>query len=379
VSGPLRVLLDVSAVPARPVGAGVYTIALAHGLAAHPDIDLHLLARTDDEARWAEVAPGANTHPMAPSRRPPRLAWEQTFAPKLARRIGAALWHGPHYTMPLRLDVPAVVTVHDLTFFDHPEWHERSKVVFFRRMIRASAHRAAAIVCVSAFTAGRLREVAPAEGNVVVVPHGVDHERFDPQPRADDDAQLAAHGVREPFVVFVGTLEPRKNVPALVRAFATVARARPELRLVLAGGDGWGSDAVRDAISASKVSTRIVRAGYVSDAAVSALYRRAAVVAYPSFEEGFGLPALEALACGAPLVTSTGSALEEVVGDAALTVAPNDVDALAAAIGTLLDDGARVAHLREAGPRRAATFTWEAAVDAHVETYHNVALTRTGS
>ena len=124
----MRVLLDVSAVPARPVGAGVYTIAIAHGISARPDIDVHLLTRRGDTARWRELAPTAELHPLAPNHRPARLAWEQASGARFAQRIRPDIWHGPHYTMPLRSTVPTVVAMHDLTFFEHPEWHERSKV-----------------------------------------------------------------------------------------------------------------------------------------------------------------------------------------------------------------------------------------------------------
>ena len=158
----MRVLLDVSAVPARPVGAGIYTVALASGLGDPPDVDLHLLTRADDAERWATIAAGAEVHADAPVRRPARLAWEQARGATLAKRVRPDVWHGPHYTMPLRADVPCVVTIHDLTFFDHPEWHERSKVVFFRRMIRAAARRATGLVCVSAYTADRLRALDPS-------------------------------------------------------------------------------------------------------------------------------------------------------------------------------------------------------------------------
>jgi glycosyltransferase involved in cell wall biosynthesis len=280
--------------------------------------------------------------------------------------------------MPLRATTPAVVTVHDMTFFDHPEWHERAKVLYFRQMIRASARRASALVCVSEHTATRLREVLDPVVPVTVVHHGVDHARFRP-PAADgtgtdrDLALLARHGITPPYVAFVGTLEPRKDVPTLVAAFARIARSHRGLRLALVGGDGWGVAEIREAIERSRVATRIVRTGYVPDPVVPALYRQAAAVAYPSREEGFGVPALEALACGAPLVTTTGSALEEVVDGAALTVPPHDVDALARALGDVLDDPARAAHLRAAGPVRASAFTWEASVDAHVDVYRRVA------
>lgn len=365
----MRVLLDVSAVPPRPVGAGVYTVALARGLAAHPDVELHLLARNDDD-RWSALAPGSAVHADAPGPRPARLAWEQLRAPALASRLGLDVWHGPHYTMPLRLAVPAVVTIHDLTFFDHPEWHERSKVFYFRRMIRASAARARVLVAVSGYTADRLHEVAPPRGEVRVVHHGVDHDRFHPvEDAAADLALLAPHGIAPPYLAFAGTLEPRKDVPTLVAAFARLAPSRPDLRLVLAGGDGWGVQAVRESIASSGVATRILRPGYLVNEAIPAFFRRAEAVAYPSLVEGFGLPALEALACGAPLVTTAGSAIEEVVGDAALLVPPGDVAALADRLGRILDDPEEAARRRAAGPAHVEKFTWEASVDAHVDAY----------
>ena len=194
----MRLALDVSAVPDRPVGAGVYTVALARGLAAVPDMDLHLVARQGDR-RWTTLTPGATVHAVVPAPRPARLAWEQAGAPALARRLAPDCWHGPHYTVPLRSSVPTVVTVHDLTFFDHPEWHERSKVRFFRPMIRAAARQAAAVICVSEHTAARLAVHAPPRGPVLVVPHGVDHERFRPDADPAPDLDLLdRHGITPP-------------------------------------------------------------------------------------------------------------------------------------------------------------------------------------
>ena len=367
----MRLALDVSAVPARPVGAGVYAVNLVRALAALGETELHLVARGDDGHRWAQIAPEAVCHAVAPRVRPARLAWEQSRAGSLAHRIGAQVWHGPHYTLPLRLRPAGVVTVHDLTFFEHPEWHERAKVVFFRRMIRAAADRARAIVAVSAATAEALDDVLAPRAPVLTIPHGVDHSRFHPRRLGDEDdlGALARLAVRPPYVAFVGTMEPRKAVPVLVEAFARLGHLRPELRLVLAGRDGWGSEAVRAAVAGSGVATRITRVRWVPDEVLPALFRQAAVVAYPSLEEGFGLPALEALACGAPLVTTSGSPMEAVAGDAALVVPPGNAGALAWALGRVLDDPETESRLRQAGPETASTYTWEASAKAHLDAY----------
>src|SRR5207248_1364999 len=232
------------------------------------DVDLPVVARRGDGARWRAL-PGVNVVEQASSSRPMRLAWEQLGLPGLLGRLGVDVHHAPHYTMPRRARLPQVVTVHDLTFFDHPEWHESMKVRFFRHATRVAAKRAHALVC----------------------------------------------------------------------AFDRVAAARPDLTLVLGGIDGWGAQAVAEAVADARHGDRVRRLGYVADDAVPALLRGSAAVAYPSLDEGFGLPALEALACGAPLVTTEGTAMAEVTGDAAVLIPPGDVDALGQALEALVTAG----------------------------------------
>jgi glycosyltransferase involved in cell wall biosynthesis len=357
----MRVAVDVSAIPAQPAGAGVYVLEVVEALAARDGLDLELVARGDDGARWQAIAPDAEVRAVAPGARPVRLVWEQLAGPALARN--ADVWHGPHYTMPVLAWTPRVVTVHDLTFFDHPEWHEASKVRFFRRMIKASARWADVLVCVSQHTANRLDAVLHPKAPIVVATHGVDHDRFRPE---GDDAVLDGLGLRERFVAFVGTVEPRKDVPAIVRA---VARLDPDVQLVIAGRPGWGTAEVDAAIAATHLADRVVRLGYVDDGVVPALLRRAAAVAYPSLDEGFGLPALEALACGAALVTTRRTAMADVVEDAALLVDPGDEDALTAALESLVAGGPDVDRLRARGPEVAARHTWAASAERHVEAY----------
>ena len=375
----LRLSIDVTAVPSRPVGAGHYTLQLARALAARSDIDLVLFSRRSDRARWADVARGGDVEPAAPDTRLLRLAWEQVRLPRLLADRAVAVHHGPHYTMPERSSLPVVVTVHDLSFFEQAEWHEWSKVLLFRRAITVAARRATAVVCPSRVTAEQLVRWCPVDAELFVAPHGVDTGRFRPEePEAGSDAICLAGLDRRlaggrPYLVFVGTLEPRKDLPSLVGAFARVAGRHPDALLVLAGGSGWGAAAVDRAVDDSGCSRQIIRTGYVPDAAVPALLRSAVGVVYPALYEGFGLPALEALACGVPLVTTAGTAMEEVAGDAAVLVDPGDVAGLADALDQRLaagrdgdpGDGDR----RTRGLAIASGHSWAASAERHLEAY----------
>jgi glycosyltransferase involved in cell wall biosynthesis len=372
----------VSAVPEQPVGAGHYILQLALGLSARSDVDLVLCSRTGDTDRWAPLVSPGDLHATAPGARPLRLAWEQLRLGPMVTASGASVHHGPHYTMPRRTGIPSVVTVHDLSFFDEPRWHERSKVLLFRRAITRAAREAAVVVCPSQVTAEALHRWCQVDAEVVVVPHGVDTLRFRPEETSPgaDEARLAALDSRltrgRPLVVFVGTLEPRKDVPTLVAAFSTVADRHTEALLVLAGGRGWGADAIDDAVASTGLSGRIVRTGYVGDEEIPALLRAATTVVYPSLYEGFGLPALEALACGSPLITTQGTAMEEVAGASAVLVPPGDADALAGALDAALtgsgDDRAG-SERRTLGFAIVDRHTWEQSTDLHIAAYRMAA------
>jgi len=353
-------------------------MAIGRGLRERDDIALTMVARRGDEERWSSAGAGAaRVVGVVPTSRPARLAFEQVRFPRVLDELGVEVHHAPHYTMPARAPVPCVVTIHDCTFFDHPEWHVRSKALFFRRAIRHAAVHAGALICVSEVTANRLRACCEVRAPVVVAPHGVDHARFTPlEPSTGADrAILAGNGVPpdRPLVVFVGTLEPRKGVASLIAAFDRVAAAHQDAVLVLCGQTGWGLTETEQALAQARHGDRIVRVGYLPDDAVPALLRRAAVVAYPALEEGFGLPALEALACGAPLITTEGTAMAEMAQGAAYLVPPGDDAALADVLGSVLAQGTSANDLvrrRENGLERAAQFTWSASVDVHVRAFH---------
>ena len=368
--------VDVSAIPADPRGAGRYVIELVQALHRRGRVGLHLSTRRDDRERWQALAPGADVRAIVPNGRARRLAWEQVASPRFVDGWGIDVHHGPHYTMPEVAKVPKVVTVHDLTFFDHPEWHEKVKVAVFKRAIRTAAARADAIVCVSGPTARRLTELLDPPCPVHAIPHGVDHDLFRPDgDPAADDAVLAELGIRRPYVAFWGTLEPRKDLATLVRAFDLLAVDHPDLQLVVAGGSGWGNQAFEQASAASRFAERIVRTGYVEDAVIPPLVRRSSAVVYAAFEEGFGLPALEALACGAPVVTTEGSVMEEITGAAPWLAPAGDPAPLADRLLEILDPAAasEVARRRELGLAVAARYTWDACAAAHEDVYAAVA------
>jgi len=368
----LRVTMDVTAVPLAPGGAGRYTVELARALEERSDLELVALSRRGDASRWRGAARVVD---VAPRARGLRLGWEQVRLPGLLSAVAPAVHHSPHYTMPERSKVPVVVTIHDLTFFSHPEWHEPIKVRLFRRAVSVAARRAAAIICVSSTTAERLVEVCDVAGPVFVAPHGVDHQRFGTHERESGSDQrtldsLGVGGAR--YVLFVGTIEPRKDVATLVRAFDKLASR--DLHLVLAGQVGWGARDLERAVAASPSKERILRLGYVPDDALAPLLRGAVAVVYPSIEEGYGLPALEALACGAPLVTTSGTSMAEMAGEGAVLARPGDVDDLARAIGTVLDeDAATTVNRRAVGLARAAARTWEASAEQHIAAYRRAA------
>lgn len=376
----IRVLLDASAIPAQRGGVGRYVVALAEHLTP-AGAELHVAAQTRDVASFAAVLGADRVHPLPrwASRRPARMLWEQFGLPRTARRIAAEVVHCPHYTLPLHTSVPVVVTVHDATFFTAPQLHQAVKARFFRAWTRVAVRRAAAVVTPSQATAQEVvRLLGPIRAPLQVIPHGVDRARFHP-PAAGDVRELRAElDLPGDFVCFLGTLEPRKNVPALVRAWVTACADRSDPpALVLAGATGW-DDALEPALDAVPGHLRVVRPGFVPDRLLPALLGAATVVCYPSLGEGFGLPVLEAMACGACVLTTPDLSLPEVGGDAVAYAPSPAADDLAAALGQLLDDPRRRGHLASRGSARAAGFDWSQSAAGHLRTYHEATSTRPG-
>lgn len=369
-----RVLMDGTAIPADLGGVGRYVDDLVPEL-VKVGVNLTIAVKERDVEHFSTRLSGARVIPVsgALDARPVRMAWEQTGLPMLVRKLHPDLLHSPHYTSPIRPGVPVVVTLHDATFFSHPEAHSALKRVFFQHAIRRAVKVADAVVVPSLAT--RDETLAFAGGNAsdfFVAYHGVDRSVFHPVADAERERVAASLGLSgRRFIGFLGTLEPRKNVPNLVRGWMKAVRDLGDPpALVLAGGRGW-DEGVDPALADVPERLTVIRPGYLPLEDLPGFLSGCEVLAYPSIAEGFGLPVLEAMSCGAATLTTRLTSLPEVGGDAVAYCEP-DPDSIAGALSELLNDAPRRARLGELAIQRAGLFTWEASALSHLEAYRSV-------
>ena len=288
---------------------------------------------------------------------------------------GPAVYHATEHLLP-RLAAPTVLTVHDLIFERYPQHHTRRNQLFLHAAMPLFVRAANAIIAVSRHTRRDLVElygVAPEKIHVIY--EGIDAS-FRPAGEAEVAAVTARYSPGRPYLLMVGTLEPRKNHAVALHALARLKAAGLRHRLVIAGGRGWLFEPIRRLVDELGLADDVSFGGYVPAADLPALYTGAACVLLPSLYEGFGFPVLEAMACAAPVVCSNVSSLPEVAGDAALLVDPRDPAALADAAALVLTQPALAARLRELGPPQAARFRWQSCAAETAALYHAVAANR---
>jgi glycosyltransferase involved in cell wall biosynthesis len=357
----------------RQTGVSRYIDRLLRALPEAMESDeLRVYSGAGTEPPLDGLGEGWRTAPLKTERPAARIAWEHLAIPALTRRDDIDLFHGTVNVVPPRLPCPSVVTVHDLAFLRFPDQVTKRRYRYLSRMIRGSVNRATKVIAVSESTKRdivELLDVAPEK--IAVTPLGVD-ERFRPL----DEEALATFrqqaGIERSFALFVGTLEPRKNLPRLVEAFSIIADDVPH-DLVVIGPEGWLTNEIHETSARLLERGRLQFRGFVSDGQLPAWYSACDLFAYPSLYEGFGLPALEAMACGAPVLTSSVSALPEVVGDAALTVSPTDSQTIAEGMRRLLMDSELRRDLRHRGIERSKVFTWARTAELTVEVYREAA------
>jgi glycosyltransferase involved in cell wall biosynthesis len=377
----VRIALDGQPLLAPLAGVGHYTEQLVHALArVGPSHHFYVVAPRPLKAlRRGRVPlvefPEPNVERVIPG-------WWATMRARVERRLGrnpemgrgedppGDLFHATNHMFPFRLHgMRTVLTVHDVTILKFPQWHPASRLAMMGAGLAPAARRADRIVTPSQYTRRDILELLDVEPErVVVVPGGID-PIFAPQPEADTAARLAPLGLTVgEYLVYLGTIEPRKNLTRLLEA---VESAEIGL-LVLAGGHGWHNAIIRGAMARLERAGRVRELGYVPDDLRLPLLAGARAFVYPSLYEGFGLPPLEAMACGTPVLTSNVTALPEVMGDAALYVDPTDAPATAAALTRIWRDDALRADLRARGLARARLFSWDRTARETLDVYRAV-------
>ncbi len=306
-----------------------------------------------------------------------RILWEQSALAAASR--GLDLLHGLAFAAPLAAACPTIVTVHDLSFLRFPEAFRRTNRTYLSLFTRLSVRRATRVIAGSESTRRDVIAFCGAAPEcVVTVPYGVSEDYKPASPEAVE-AFRRRKGLPDRFILFLGTLEPRKNIGRLIEAYG-VLRTRQDLdvpKLVIAGGKGWFYETLFTQVADLKLIDDVLFPGYVPADELPWWYRAAEMFVYPSRFEGFGLPVLEAMACGVPTIASNASSLPEVAGDAALLVPPDNTEALVNAMARLLIDDDLRAALSEAGPRQAAQFPWSRTTAETLAVYRSV-LQETG-
>jgi glycosyltransferase involved in cell wall biosynthesis len=368
----LRVAFDATPLIGERTGIGVLTRGALTALAGRPRLQLRAFALT-----WRGRAALAGLVPCGVSRvrlplaaAPLQLAWARIDGPVIEWWTGPTdVVHGTNFVVPPAARAAEVVSVHDLTALRFPEMCQAA-TLRYPALIRRAIRRGAWVHALSVAMAEEIADLlgAPAERIRVVAP-GVD-----PGPVIDVVSGDAGGG--RPYILALGRSEPRKDLPLLVRAFDQIAAGHADLELVLAGPPGWGTAALAEAVATAHHRDRIRQPGWVDDAQKAELLAGATVFAYPSVYEGFGIPPLEAMAAGVAVVATAAGGVPEAVGDAALLVPPGDVDALAAALVTAVEDEAARARLVAAGRQRVAGFSWRRCADGLEALYRDAAEAR---
>jgi glycosyltransferase involved in cell wall biosynthesis len=371
---PLKVGIDGRAFSSPAAGVRRYVAGLTAGLLS---LGEHLSVVALGGAR--DSIPAGVDYQTESLHPPTNLGWMLVGLPRAAARAGVDIIHAPAYTAPFWSPVPVVLTIHDVSYQRHPEWFPYRRDRFRRAFYRRSAHSAVSILTDSAFSAS---EITAAYGipasRMAVVPLAVDPSFAAAHPGAAHDLPA---DVQMPFLLHVGDLHERRNLGTVVDALLA-ARQRNlvagPLSLVLAGVDRGVGDALLARAAQAGAGDLIVRLGSIGEHQLHALYRAATALVYPSLYEGFGLPVLEAMASGTPVIASHAASIPEVLGDAGLLLDPRDVDAWTNAIVRVAGNEAERLRMSTAGRQRAAGFTWERTARATFDVYRRAIDGRQG-
>lgn len=364
----VRVGFDGTPLLGTRSGVGYYTGRLLSAmLAMYPEWEYLLYSNRPLPPLEAELGGAMPMISRVPSK---RLIWMQCLLPALIRRSRPHLCHFPNAMAPIWQPQPFILTIHDASLYLFSDYHPRARLLSIRLTLPILARRAAAIICVSHHARRELSRILRLNPEKVHVVYEAAPADFQPVSNSHRLAALRQkYGLPERFLLHVGTLEPRKNLRRLVRALHRLHQRGCDISLVLVGARGWHLNGFEDEIERLALGDAVIFTGYVPTEDLPGLFSLATLFVYPSLYEGFGLPPLEAMACGAPVLASNRGSLPEICGDAAFLVDPEDEEVLADGLYALLSDREWRADLRNRGLARAQTFSWERAARETVAVY----------
>jgi len=368
----VRIGIDGIPLAELKTGVGHYTFEIALGLARQaPSDSFEILSHLPFAQGAVSDVPNLSfiEQPVNQATR----HWWTIGLPLYIKRARLDLFHGTNYDVPVWGGCPTVLTIHDLSQLLFPETHEERRVRRARRRLPVMSRRATMIITPTEAVKSEVCEQLRVPRDKVVVVNEAPRRSFQPMPLAEASATVRRLGIDEEFILYVGTIEPRKNLITLVKAFQEVLRSttlRPQL--VIAGKKGWLTEELFAYIDSAKLGDRLCLTGYLGDDELRALYSACSVMVYPALYEGGGLPTLEAMACGAPVITTNTPAIVEMVGDKALLFSPADFRGLAEHLVELLTTPAARESMSREGIQHAARFTWERAAQETMKIYRQV-------
>ena len=369
----MRILIDFTQITLRKAGVGVYGEQLLKQIAVLNQENLIYVLIQDDETALDHL-PGLTLIKVSAKwfrKLPLRLALEQLYIPRLVRKLDIDVVHSLHYSFPLFMTrARKVVTFHDMSGLLMPEMHSILKRWYLRFFIPLTAKLADRLIFVSEAARTDYLDVYSVPLNKTAVIHHAVSKQFTPNiPEEQLAVVRAKYQISGPYVLFIGTLEPRKNIPRLIEAFAKLTKEFPNERLVIVGMKGWFYDEIFHLTSQLALTERVRFTGFVDEADKPALLCGADLFVYPSLYEGFGIPILEALACGIPTVTSNRSSMPEIAGDGAITVDPTNTGKIHEAMRILLSDDLLRNQIRVRALEQSAKFSWDTSAAATLDQY----------
>lgn len=372
----MKIAIDLTQIPADKTGVGIYALNLVREMCKLNDYSntfQFLFFVQDDDETFIRMIKNAGNSTLIPVKHStfrkilPRLFFEQFILPRKCKKENIDIIFSTHYTIPYFTRIKRIVAFHDTTFYHFPELHQKIKRFYFKTLIPLSIKKSSAIISVSQSTKDdllhRFKKLNPEK--ITVIHHGVDPiKEKEKEIEPISKKIMAKYGLTpQKYLLFVGTLEPRKNIKGLLQAFHSIRESNPnikdEFKLVIVGKKGWFYKEIFEITRKLHMEETVIFTGYVDEDEKQALLLKAFLFVYPSFYEGFGIPILEAMACGIPVITGNVSALPEVAGNAAILINPNDRGEISTAVTGVLSDPELHEELSKKGPEQAKKFSWE--------------------